>query len=209
MIRRFSSIDQHPGTHAAIYSQEGSIILIVLMLLVMLSIIGIGSTNTSVTENQIVRNTALRKQNLHMADAAAMEVVQRVRDAGLSGDALIFNDIRSDRSGHLPWVNDMNTWPYASWYDPNFVGALLNNANSDIPMSIQNSNINLLNVRGEAANSIRYALVGWRNVTSGNLNLGMPGSIQILRTADILTEYLSQRNGIIRLTVGVRNVFPN
>lgn len=202
--------------------EKGSIILIVLMLLVILSVIGISSTNTTITENYIVRNSTIRKQNIHLADAAAMEVVQQVMDAGLIDESsLEIPQIKPNLAGHLNWVHDKDAWDgagghFADWYNGNFIGHVLDGADPDTdfqtPFSIQNANIGLLNERAEADDSIRYALVGWRDATGGagtagtNINLmtGQP----ILRSADILTEYLSpNNNGMIRLSVGVNREF--
>lgn len=197
--------------------QDGSIILIVLMILVLMSIIGVASTNTTVVENFMVRNTALRKQNLHLADAAAMEVVQQVLDAGLDdANSLELDDILPNMPAHETWVNDKDSgWEgsgglYESWYNPADTGHLLNSANSEVPLSIQDetNGIQLLNIRGEANESIRYALVGWEFKTGGSTNLNLMSGQPILRTANILTEYMSEDNGVIRLTVGVERAFP-
>lgn len=191
--------------------------LIVLMLLALMSIIGIASTNTTITENFIVRNSAIRNQNLYVADAAAMEVVQRVLDAGLENDAnsIDIDAILPTMPAHATWVNDRTTWSYANWYNRDFVGPLLTSANSVAPESILNGDIGLIRHRGDWDGvdpdtcPIRYALVGWSLPASGGGNWNLAAGQPILRTADILTEYLSERNGVIRLTVGVEREFKN
>ncbi|MBC2714292.1 MAG: hypothetical protein HF978_03190 [Desulfobacteraceae bacterium] len=202
--------------------QKGSIILIVLMLLVLMSVIGISSTNTTVTESFIVRNTGIRKQNIHLVDAASFEVVQILLDAGLDNDtsplAADMDHINPQMPGKLVWVNDKDTWlasgDLADWYNRDFVGRVLDTTNSVVPASIENTaldHIELIDNRGEwtdAANSpIRYAMVGWSFKLSGGGNLNLASGQPVLRTANILTEYVSERNGIIRLTMGVEREF--
>ena len=219
MVRKFSVIARTADRLYAGNGQNGSIILIVLMLLVILSVIGISSTNTSVTENFIVRNTAIRKQNLHLADAAAMEVVQRVLDAGLNDvGSLGIDDILPAMPGHEVWVNDKSAWEgstglYASWYNRDFVGHVLDGSGPNngfiVPLSISDPNgIQLLTDRGEVNNSIRYALVGWEFVTEGGENIVVNAQdAPIIRKANILVEYLSQDYGVIRLIVGIKKAF--
>lgn len=225
MSRPSLKIVNTSGCNSEIHNQNGSIILIVLMLLVMMSVIGISSTNTTVMENFIVRNTAIRKQNLHMADAAAMEIIQHVLDAGLSGDiatTLEIDNIRPGMPDTEDWIRLRSEWEgagnlYDDWYDEGHVGRILvggASPNSMVPVSIANTDIDLINDRGEwdgnPDNSpIRCALVGWEFKPSANNNLNLAAGQPILRTANILTEYLSERNGIIRLTVGVERAFMN
>lgn len=119
-----------PVQRSADYHQKGSIIVIVLMLLVILSVIGISSTNNTVTENFIVRNTAFRKQNHQMVDIVASEALQRAMDAGLIANNS--NDDPSDLEEDLVpmnptsvnWVIDKDIWAAtgkrADWYNPDY-----------------------------------------------------------------------------------------
>jgi hypothetical protein len=216
MISRFLNSSRTCDRHCAVCGQEGSIILIVLMLLVIMSLIGISSIDITVTESFMVRNTALRKQNLHLADAAAMEAVQRTLDAGLNDNpalTLEIDNILPDHPDHEPWVRPRSEFEagalYTRWYDRQDVGPVLNAGNSEIPLSIQNGDIATVSARGELNGSIRYALVGWEFKTSGAGNLNLASGQPILRIANVLTEYMSDRNGVIRLTVGVEREFMN
>ncbi len=203
-------------------SQKGSVILIVLMLLVLMSIIGISSTNITVTESFIVRNTGIRKQNIHLVDAAASEFVQILLDAGLDDTAsLEIFEINPQMPNHMPWINDTAIWfdsgNLAKWYNPDTVGRVLDTTNSAVPASISNemlglNYIELIDNRGEwdgdPDNSpIRSAMVGWNFKLSGGGNLNLAAGQPVLRTADILTEYVSENNGIIRLSMGVEREF--
>ena len=58
-------------------NQNGSVIVIVLMILTVMTVLGIASSDSLVTENFIVRNTGIHQQNLSLLDSALMEGLQR------------------------------------------------------------------------------------------------------------------------------------
>jgi hypothetical protein len=61
-------------------TEDGSIVVIAVLMLAFLSLLGISSTTTSTTEVQIAGNERHYKQNLYKAEAAAMEAVQRLEN---------------------------------------------------------------------------------------------------------------------------------
>ena len=61
-----------------IKSEDGSVMVVALIVLAMLTIIGISASNTSTTELQIVRNDLLYRMNFYKAEAAAREGAQTV-----------------------------------------------------------------------------------------------------------------------------------
>ncbi len=210
--------------HIAAMDENGSMIVIVLMLLTLMSIIGIASTNTTVMENFIVRNSSLRKENLHMVDSVATEAYQRVNDVEYADPAdptafLKPDQIMPDMPGHFNWVLDKDLWRtsgnLAAWYNRAHVGPILTAANSTVPDSVTTNDIDVLTQRGyvyDAAHPelspIRYALVGWDYVTEGgeSIAVNQPG-VPTIKKADLLVEYLSPDYGIIRLIVGVQKQF--
>ncbi|MDO9264770.1 MAG: pilus assembly PilX N-terminal domain-containing protein [Desulfosalsimonadaceae bacterium] len=218
---------RHPSF---ICDENGSIIVIVVMLLALMSIIGISSTNTTITENLIVRNAGIRKENLHMVDAVAAEAYQRVNDVEYSDPAdptafLTVDEILPEMPGHFVWVHDKDVWQtsgnLADWYDRDFVGRVLVAGNSAVPESIfdptsvdpdEDNKIMVINNRGEwagdPANSpIRYALVGWEFVTEGeSIVVNQPGA-PTLKRANLLVEYVSEDFGVMRLIVGIKKEF--
>lgn len=211
--------------------QKGSMILIALMLLTIMSIIGIASINTTVTESFIVRNTAIRKQNIQLADAVAGEALQRAFDAIWFGNTT--NEDPSDpieqlspqHPSHLPWVIDPADWATSGnaddWWDPEFTGRLLTASplNSEAPSSLRNNRsanlcaiTDLLISRGEwveggntTASPVRYALLGWRSAPGSSLKLTEASR----RAGEVLTEYVSERFGVTRLTIGLEMEFPS
>ena len=62
-------------------NEEGTVIVVALLILVMLTIIGISGTNTTVTELQIVGNDARYRQNFYRAEGAVMEAAQMLENA--------------------------------------------------------------------------------------------------------------------------------
>ena len=62
--------------------EDGSVLIIALMMLVLLTLLGITATRTSTTEVQIATNDKFYKQNLCVADGTVMECVQTLENAG-------------------------------------------------------------------------------------------------------------------------------
>ena len=57
-------------------NEEGSAIVIALIILVLLTMIGISATDNTVIELQIVRNEAIYRQNFYKAEGAVIEAAQ-------------------------------------------------------------------------------------------------------------------------------------
>lgn len=236
-FQRNSPLSRETGCH-----QNGSIILLVMMLIVIMSTIGIASTSITVTENFIVRNTAIRKQNIQIMDAVAIEAMQRVMDT-----AYVNNNTNLDPSDtddeifplnptSLNWVIDKNIWvssgKLAEWYDPTHIGWVLVDDDELLDPGLDLDSVSepiweapstlrrdsgvgtrdVLIARGDwssgdsAANSpIRYALVGWSPAPGSSIKT--TGNVPLKRTAEILTEYLSEDFGVMRLSVGLVRYF--
>jgi len=64
-------------------NEEGSAIVIALIILVLLTMIGITATDNTVIELQIVRNEAIYKQNFYRAESAVVELGQIMEDNDL------------------------------------------------------------------------------------------------------------------------------
>ena len=62
-------------------NQNGSTIVIAMLVLAVLTILGISSINTSTIELQIVRNERIYQQNFYMAEAAALEGLELLESA--------------------------------------------------------------------------------------------------------------------------------
>lgn len=90
-------------------NQEGSVLVVALIMLVLLTILGIAATNTSTLETRIAGNERVYKQNLYAAEAAAMECAQRIDNGEdemtIMGDRddnwLLDNDSGQDKDNSL------------------------------------------------------------------------------------------------------------
>lgn len=86
-------------------NEEGSAIVIALIILVLLTMIGIVATDNTVIELQIVRNEAIYKQNFYRAEAAVVELGQIMED----NDLLASYDWLTDKSTALD-MEDVGNW---------------------------------------------------------------------------------------------------
>jgi hypothetical protein len=208
---------ENPGTPPVLADQNGSVIVMVLLMLTIMSVIGIVSSNSHVTENFIVRNLAIRKQNVFLLDSALMRGYQEFMQIS-DADALNFNP---NAGPNAAWINDINNDPpgvgspeefiNTIWYEDTFSQRCLGPANSRAENTVQ-----LLTARGENLNGgLRYAIVGW-----GPVNLGTGGgstsvSIKPNKTnwhgGRLMAEYISVDGGgnangfgILRQEMGLR-----
>ena len=68
-------------TTSILKNEQGSAIVVAILVLVLLTIIGAAATKNSITELAIVRNDLLYKDQLLNAEGAAMEAVQLINNA--------------------------------------------------------------------------------------------------------------------------------
>jgi len=94
-------------------NEEGSAIVVALMILMVVTITGISSSKTTTVELQIVRNDGIYKQNLYLAEAAAQEAVQRIWNISRTDPLLL--EGRSPVWLNDPAANDMTNT--ANWDD--------------------------------------------------------------------------------------------
>ena len=210
-------------------NQDGSVILIAIMLLLLMTIIGISGSRTSRTESFILRNTAIHAQNISLVETAALELAEK---------ALI--DIVDPANPHLaqtspvkePWIIPMSQWSAGgsasketAWYslgtggggrvlsgaagtvwDPYFLTNRMGNAN--FPQWVQPEFVSEMTVvdddRGETGAPLRTALVGWVTAPGASLK-GTTKSTR--KRAMVISEYISPLNGMMRLELGVEREF--
>lgn len=193
-----------------VQSQNGSAIVLVLMVLATMTIIGIVSANTLITENFIVRNVGIQKQNTNILDSAIMQGLQQfmeIRD----DDTDNFLASAPAAANNQLWINDVNATPappiVADWYEALYSGRCLDAANSNT-----NDTLPLLTARGENGN-LRYAAIGWSPVNLGNSGSSslVVGTGPVWHGGRILAEYVSDDGGgndngfgLKRMEIGVR-----
>ena len=71
-----------PKATSILNNEEGSVIIAALMILVLLTIIGIASTNVSNTEVKISTHNLIHQQNFYRAEGATMEAVHQMETMG-------------------------------------------------------------------------------------------------------------------------------
>lgn len=81
------------GLEFGSYRQEGSVLLISLIFLILLAVIGLNGIRTASTDLQITRSYRVYHENLYLADGAAYEAVQKIDDSEV---------------GNGTWIIDMN-----------------------------------------------------------------------------------------------------
>lgn len=192
--------------HNPVNNQDGSIILVAMMVLVIMTVIGLMSSSTVVTENFIIRNEAIHRQNMNMVEAAMMEQLQQFMQLQPNNPNIV--DVNT--SG-LAWINNIkDAWAANTWYAGDSSARILDVANSiDI-----NTSQNLAD-RGEAAaGNLRAAFVGWDIVQlpeGGSESLGVGANKAVWRRGRLLAEYVSRNAGgedhgygMLRMEIGVK-----
>ncbi|MBA2880641.1 hypothetical protein HNR65_000959 [Desulfosalsimonas propionicica] len=182
--------------------EDGSIIVVVLLILAMMTIVGVMSANTTIMEYHIVRNMGIYKQNANLVESAVMEGLQEFMHIDASDPENLDPDADPN-----DWIDsDEDDWD--AWYDST-TGAQLHGNNSIAASYDAGSAI--LNSRGEAGNgNLRVAVVGWEAAPGASLSATDP----VRRAGIILSEYVSFDGsgndngfGILRMEIGVERVF--
>ena len=79
-------------------NEEGSVLILALIMLVLLTLIGISATTTSMIETRIAGNERVYKRNLYSAEAAAMQCAQNMEQT----------DLQNPRPTWLGLINTVN-----------------------------------------------------------------------------------------------------
>ena len=84
-------------------NEEGSAIVIALIILVLLTMIGITASDNTVIELQIVRNEAIYRQNFYRAEAAVIEAAEILEDTANTADLFLQQQLTTGfKAIHLP-----------------------------------------------------------------------------------------------------------
>jgi hypothetical protein len=111
-------------------NEEGSVIVVAMIIMVLLLVMGISATNMSSIEMQILRNAILQKQEFYFIEGGMVEVATDVNLAG--GDRVDLNNARS---------SDSNTYAITSIDTPVILTATVyDNTRLDNPTQIQIDN---------------------------------------------------------------------
>ena len=195
-----------------IANDNGSVMVLALMIMAVMMVIAITSSDTVVTENFIIRNVGIHKENVNLVESALMQGLQTFMQIPDNNPDNFDPDI-----SNTDWINNRSTaWTTGAWYNRGDASTILNannsiNGNED---EFGNNVIATLANRGEAANGVlRCAVVGWEPVvypTGGSSSL-VVGAGAIWHAGRILGEYVSvdgggadNGNGMLRMELGLR-----
>ena len=183
-------------------SQKGSVMIVALLVLALMTIIGVSASDTIIQESYITRNVAIYNQNIRLVEASLYEGLQQLilktrnasdpsTQAALTpGSGATDNYINSD----VGWEN-AGTWD--EWYDLTQAGRLLDDSNSRVPDFIQYSQ--LMSARGELeTNSLRCAVFGW-DIAAGS---SMKATGATRKLGKVIGEYVSEY-GVMRMEAGI------
>ncbi len=144
-------------------NQNGSVMVLALMIMAVMMVIVIASSDTVVTENYIIRNVGIHKENVNLVESALMMGLQRFMQIPDNDPDNFDPDI-----SNTDWINNRNdAWTTGAWYNRGDVSTMLNANNSlnGHEDGFRNNVMATLATRGEAANGgLRYAIVGWEPV---------------------------------------------
>jgi hypothetical protein len=192
-------------------NERGTVVLIALMTLALMTIIGVSAISMSTSEALSVRNIGIHKQNLHLVESAVLEGLQRIMDMEFDGD---ISDLDPQKTTQ-DWIYDDEAWEKTTekkWSSATSNGPVLNADNSTVPEGIikgtEAENI-ILFQRGEldeenlSGASLRYTLIGWNTAHRCTLK----ATTSARRSGRLLAEYVSDNYGILRLEIGLERKF--
>ncbi len=209
-----SSLAEIHGKPPVLANQNGSVMVLVLMVLAIMTVIGIVSSDSLVTENFIIRNAGIRKQNVALLDSALMrgyqEFMQILDNNPNNFDPALsvwINDINNDPPG----VGDPEEFINTIWYENSFTQRSLGVNNSLVDNSLP-----LMTTRGENATAgLRYGIVGWQPINlgagGGSTSLAIRPNQPNWRSGRLMAEYVSvdaggnaNGFGMLRQEMGLR-----
>jgi hypothetical protein len=197
--------------NSIVQNEHGTVILIALMTLALMTIVGVSAISMSTSEALCVRNIGIHKQNLRLVESAVMEGLQRVVDMEFDGAISDLNPKMTTQ----PWIQDDEDWEVSmekQWCSTTSTGPVLSAGNSTVPEGVINGTAMdnmILSQRGELddgnlfAAPIRYTLIGWDTAPKCTLKATAPAR----RSGRLLAEYVSENYGILRLEIGLERKF--
>lgn len=163
--------------------------VIVLVVLLVLSLGGISVINRSVTESYIVRNSGFQKQNLQLAEMAALEGLREI---------LRIRDAANLKPGAKQWIWCTNDWNDAA-------RGKIPDSGYAVPRTVSEKTINTMKQRGETdKGTLRYYFAGWEDAKNESISMRTTAK---WRTGIITGVYDSPRHGRAWVEIGVLKKF--
>ena len=161
-------------------NEEGSVIIMALIVLVVLTMIGIVSTDNTVVELQIVRNETIYRQNFYKAESAVIDGAQVMEDSTLTVPP------------SLPWIQKLATAPdmedIINWKD-----------NADPPnwLPVSTPSNNMDNPTIPKRNNTRYAALYIKRI--GSKKMTNPTSLYLYHVYGLFDSTSGQGQSMIRM----------
>jgi len=152
-------------------NEEGSVIVMALIVLVALTMIGIISTDNTVVELQIVRNETIYRQNFYRAESAVIDGAQVMEDTNLTVA--------------IPWIQTLATAP-----DMEDV------SNWDLTVGTGNAQLSN-NMNKPLANEASYAAVFIKKI--GSKKMTSPTSLYLYHVYGLFNSTSGQGRSMIRM----------
>ena len=152
-----------------IKNEDGSTIVMALIMLAILTIIGISASTTSVTELQIVRNERIYQNNFYLAESSVMEAAQRLDNF----DGITDYDILMARASptKLGWINNASASPdfeiSSNWNTSNSIPSLANTSCSFTVVFIKSQAGSSMKIGDQSVNL--YAIYGLSQIYNGEV----------------------------------------
>jgi hypothetical protein len=194
------------GNQAVIGNQNGSVLVVALLIMALMTIIGISASNMVVQESFITRNAGLYKQNTYLVESGILEVIQDIMARSWDSDPDVRANLLPTQST-LNWIHNFQAWDWADWYDLESTDRFLdvdasNSPIFQVPLSIQNDHFGTINIRGEKANNPLRCAVVLDQSPADSLKETNPGK---KLEGQVIGEYVSI-HGMVRMEAGVRLV---
>ena len=126
-------------------NEKGSVMLITLLMLMLLTLIGFSAISTANIETAISGNEKVYKQNFYMAEGAMREAVQRIQNETIP------DQLRAGSTSHK-WINSCSDLDSTSWGN-NGQGGTVNFSTSGLGSNFEVFDGGI--ARGNTASSIK------------------------------------------------------
>lgn len=123
--RAFEDRDRDAGRDGLLANDEGSVIILALIILMLLTMVGTSATNTSTLEIQVAGNERHYKQNFFKTEAAALQGSQRIQDAPTHTETWMQDDTFLHTASPRTKFDTI-----ANWTDLSGLGTDFNNTHS-------------------------------------------------------------------------------
>lgn len=161
----------------AIKNEDGYVFVMTIMILAVLMLAGVLTSNSSITELSSVRNSIIHSQNTAAAESAAMVAVQLLENE-FDSDNLVVDSSNSS--------NGTNSW---------IVGKNVATGWANTPK------VSLVS-RGET-NKLQYRVVGWTVPTGSSIDMTKPS----LKSCAVVGRYNSDKYGTVSIELGFLKKF--